>query len=258
MFKEENRIWWYIVGLIIGLIGITFFAKDYLIPIILGQRTLFGDRPFLFAEPPDFALEANKDYFARFKTNEGVITVDLLENAAPVNVNNFIFLSNQEFYNSTKFHRIVPDFLVQGGDRNSLDDDPANDGLGNPGYFIEDEVNWDSLELSEERRAELESRGYRSASTKFSQPLERFTLAMANTQPNTNGSQFFFVTASTSDLRLDKLAGQFTVIGKLAGGADVLETLSNIDAVDIQEDGSGRLSRDIEILEIEIFTIDLE
>src|SRR5690606_11068005 len=114
-------------------------------------------------------------YFARINTNEGVITVDLLEGAAPVNVNNFVFLSGVDYYNGTQFHRIAPNFLIQGGDRNTLDDNPANDGMGNPGYFIEDEVNWESLGLPQERQQELAARGYRSADTAFSYPLERFT-----------------------------------------------------------------------------------
>jgi cyclophilin family peptidyl-prolyl cis-trans isomerase len=231
MFKEENRIYWYLLGTVIMMALLLLIAKDIVIPYLLGRPTSITPGQYQYNQPPATVIEDGVNYSAEIDTNFGKITVDLYENAAPNNVNSFVFLANQGYYNGTKFHRLIKDLLVQGGDRNTLDNDPNNDGYGNPGYFIADEINWDSLNLSEAQRDRLRAAGYRSTDRINSKPLSRFVLAMANTAPNTNSNHFFFVLADASDSRIQQMQGRYTVIGKVTQGGRVLQTINDI-AVD--------------------------
>lgn len=259
MFKEENRIWWYLLGVIVAIVIFLFFSRDYLIPVILGKKSYDDLVDFEYSTPPVMSIDLTQNYFARLITNKGVIVIDLFEYSAPSNVNNFVFLAEQNFYDGTKFHRLINDFLVQGGDRNTLDNDPANDGRGNPGYFISDEVNWDSLNLSEDKKSELASKGYTSSPGLISMPLSRFSVAMAPAAgqtgdfiPNSNGSQFFIVVANPSDPRLDTLNGYFTVIGNIYSGADVIDGIVAAGVVS-SEDNDLHLAEDIIIQDVQIF-----
>jgi peptidyl-prolyl cis-trans isomerase B (cyclophilin B) len=119
------------------------------------------------------------------QTNFGIITIELFSADAPKTVENFIVLADSGFYNGTKFHRVIKDFMIQGGDPNSKDDDWSDDGRGGPGYAFEDEIN--------------------------RHKIVRGVLAMANSGPNTNGSQFFIVTATEAPW----LDGLHTVFGRV-------------------------------------------
>lgn len=136
------------------------------------------------------------------KTNFGDITLELFSSDAPKTVENFVKLSKSGFYNGTKFHRVIKDFMIQGGDPNSKDDDWSNDGTGGPGYQFADEIN--------------------------SHKLVRGALAMANAGPNTNGSQFFIVTA----VETPWLDGHHTVFGRVISG---MESVDKIEAVKTNE-----------------------
>jgi len=252
MFKESNRIWWYLIGIVILMGLLLLVARDYVIPVLLGQRKVIGGE-FIYASAPKFALDTEVDYLARFKTNMGTFTVDLFEQSAPNNVNNFVFLANSGNYNGTHFHRLIPDFLVQGGDRFTLDDEPSNDGRGNPGYFVSDEINWDYLNFSNAKRKQLADKGYSSVTDLPSHHLERYSLAMASSQPNTNGSQFFFVIADPNDPRLGELDGMFTVIGKVETGTDILDAISHLP-VDNPEADNPRPVNVLTLETLEIFT----
>ncbi len=141
---------------------------------------------------------------AIIKTNQGNITVSFYNNDSPVTVNNFLNLAQQGFYNGTKFHRVIPDFMIQGGDPLSKDDDWSDDGTGGPGYRFSDEFN--------------------------SHKLVRGSLAMANAGPNTNGSQFFIVTAAATPW----LDGHHTNFGFVTAGMDVVDKieLAQVDESD--------------------------
>lgn len=136
---------------------------------------------------------------AAIKTNFGDITVKFYPKDAPITVNNFMNLAQDGFYNFTKFHRVKPDFMIQGGDPNSKDDDWSDDGTGGPGYRFKDEIN--------------------------SHKLVKGKLAMANSGPNTNGSQFFIVTAESTPW----LDGKHTVFGEVIEGMDVVEEIEQVD-----------------------------
>lgn len=125
-------------------------------------------------------------------TNHGDITVELFEEDAPKTVENFTKLAADKFYEGVIFHRIIKDFMIQGGD-------PTGTGRGGPGYTFEDEIN--------------------------DHKIERGALAMANAGPNTNGSQFFIVTTAAAPW----LDGKHTVFGKVVEGMDVVDKIEGLD-----------------------------
>jgi len=125
-------------------------------------------------------------------TNHGVIEVELFDEDAPKTVENFRKLADDGFYDGVIFHRVIKDFMIQGGD-------PTGTGTGGPGYTFEDEFN--------------------------DHKVERGALAMANAGPNTNGSQFFVVTAEATPW----LDGKHTVFGRVTSGMDVVDAISQVD-----------------------------
>jgi peptidyl-prolyl cis-trans isomerase B (cyclophilin B) len=128
---------------------------------------------------------------AIIRTNHGPIQLELYPDDAPKTVDNFVKLVNDGFYDRVIFHRVIPDFMIQGGD-------PTGTGSGGPGYTFEDEFN--------------------------DHKVERGALAMANAGPNTNGSQFFIVTTESASW----LDGKHTVFGKVTEGMDVVDTISEL------------------------------
>src|SRR4051794_8682762 len=129
---------------------------------------------------------------ATLQTNHGAIEIELFDDDAPKTVENFTKLARDGFYDGVIFHRVIPDFMIQGGD-------PTGTGSGGPGYQFEDEQNQHGV--------------------------ERGALAMANAGPNTNGSQFFIVTADACPW----LNGKHTVFGRVTSGMDVVDAISEVD-----------------------------
>lgn len=144
------------------------------------------DNPQKWSTPPEMKLDPNKKYSAILHTDIGDITLELFADLAPKTVNNFIFLAKAGFYDGTMFHRVIDNFMVQGGD-------PTGTGTGGPGYRFEDEFHPD---------------------LKHDEPG---ILSMANAGPNTNGSQFFITHAPTP-----WLDGKHTVFGQVIQGMDVV------------------------------------
>ncbi len=144
-----------------------------------------------YNQPPQMTIDVNKIYTATMKTEKGDIVVELYPAKAPKTVNNFVFLSREGFYNGVTFHRVIPGFMAQGGD-------PMGTGSGGPGYRFEDEIS----------------------------DLQHTTgvISMANSGPNTNGSQFFITYAPAH-----YLDGKHTVFGKVIKGMDVLNKLTPRD-----------------------------
>ena len=132
---------------------------------------------------------------ATMQTNHGPIEVELFDDDAPKTVQNFTKLAKDGFYDGVIFHRVIPDFMIQGGD-------PTGTGTGGPGYTFEDEFN--------------------------QHKIVRGALAMANAGPNTNGSQFFIVTADACPW----LDGKHTVFGRVTEGQDVVDRISKVDRDD--------------------------
>lgn len=147
-------------------------------------------KPKSYDKPPEMKIDAAKTYSATIDTSKGTIKVSLMVKEAPKTVNSFIFLARDGFYNGTTFHRVIPGFMIQGGD-------PKGTGTGGPGYEFENE-NQNS------------SHGFGPG-----------TLAMANAGPNTNGSQFFI---DDADAGLD--AGSYTIFGQVTDGQDVVHKIA--------------------------------
>ncbi len=143
-------------------------------------------------------------------TNHGAIEVELFPDDAPKTVENFRKLAREGFYDGVVFHRVIPDFMIQGGD-------PSGTGAGGPGYTFEDEPN--------------------------DHRVVRGALAMANAGPNTNGSQFFVVTAEACPW----LDGKHTVFGRVADGMDVVDAISNLP-----RDARDRPREDVRIERVEL------
>ena len=151
---------------------------------------------------PDQQPDLTKQYSqAVIKTNYGDFTVKFYASDAPLTVNNFLNLAQAGFYNGTKFHRLIKGFMIQGGDPLTKGSDTSAYGTGGPGYQFKDEVN--NLSLAEG------------------------SLAMANSGPNTNGSQFFIVT-SLAELHLQ---GYYTNFGKVVSGLDIVHKIENVPVV---------------------------
>ena len=149
-----------------------------------------------YSSQPEMTVDADKTYRATIATPRGQIVLDLDPGHAPKTVNNFVTLARDGFYDGLTFHRVIPNFMVQGGD-------PTGTGSGGPGYKFEDET--------------------------ASNPLkhERGVISMANAGPNTKGSQFFITHAPQPHLN-----GKHTVFGKVVEGVEVVDAIRQGDTMD--------------------------
>ena len=145
-----------------------------------------------FSGPPPMCIDPAKSYSATMVTNKGTMTIALDPVAAPNTVNNFVFLARYHYFDGVTFHRIIPGFVIQGGD-------PQGTGTGGPGYRFADE-------LPRPGRYEMGS------------------LAMANAGPNTNGSQFFIISGPSGMA----LPPQYSLFGKVVAGLDVVAALDQL------------------------------
>ncbi len=156
---------------------------------------------------PDITNTMNR--VAVFNTNKGVIEIELFEDKMPITTGNFIKLAEENFYDNTKFHRIIDGFMIQAGDPNTKGDNVLSYGTGGPGYTVQDEFVADPL-LSNVRG----------------------TIAMANTgQPNSGGSQFFINTVDNLGLDFDKepFSSKHPVFGRVIKGLDIVDAISAVE-----------------------------
>lgn len=160
-------------------------------------------------------------------TARGNIELELYSKVAPKTVANFVKLAKTGFYDGTKFHRVIDDFMIQGGDPLSRADDPRV-GTGGPGYQFEDEINFKSLGAPDDLNAQYEALGYKYDNTLQSLPVDPGYIAMANSGPNTNGSQFFIVTTKPQK----HLYGKHTVFGKVVKGMNVVLKIKQGDVLE--------------------------
>jgi cyclophilin family peptidyl-prolyl cis-trans isomerase len=146
-----------------------------------------------YSSPPEMILASGNDYFATIHTEKGSIRVKLYADKAPNTVNNFVFLARDGYFDGTTFHRVIKDFMLQGGD-------PTGSGMGGPGYKIRDEFHPD---LRHDRPG---------------------ILSMANAGPNTGGSQFFVTHIATP-----WLDGRHAIFGEVVEGMDVVYAIRERD-----------------------------
>jgi len=141
-----------------------------------------------YSSKPDMVIDASKSYSAVLHTNHGDIAIDFAADRSPATVNNFVFLAREGFYDGVIFHRVIPGFMVQGGD-------PTGTGSGGPGYRFDDETEGAGQYL-------------------------RGTVAMANAGPNTNGSQFFIMHAEYG------LPHSYTIFGQVTSGIEAVDSIA--------------------------------
>jgi cyclophilin family peptidyl-prolyl cis-trans isomerase len=142
-----------------------------------------------YPSAPDLTIDLDKSYTATLDTNHGEIVIELDGARSPLAVNNFVFLAGDGYFDGVIFHRVIENFMVQGGD-------PTGTGTGGPGYKFRDEI---------------EGAGNYS----------RGTVAMANAGPNTNGSQFFICHADVG------LPHSYTIFGKVTSGIEVVDSIAS-------------------------------
>ncbi|MCS7317554.1 MAG: peptidylprolyl isomerase [Candidatus Dojkabacteria bacterium] len=229
MFKNRQgiQLLLYFVGIVLMFI-VLFLLSRNLIPFLIGTQNRNIDSELVF-QKPEFKIDTNKDYLCLIQTNLGNIIIDLFEKDAPLNVNNFIYLSEKGYYNEVLFHRIIKDVLIQSGDRYTINKNTQMYGFGHPGYFIEDEVNWDTQKLPEEKRNYLLQKGFRNNLKVTTQIPNRYSVLMANGGPNTNGSQFFIITLPFNSPLLYNFIGEFTPIGRVIEGFDTVQKINDIN-----------------------------
>jgi peptidyl-prolyl cis-trans isomerase B (cyclophilin B) len=145
--------------------------------------------------PPEMQIDTDKIYQVTIKSNKGDIQLEMYPMHAPKTVNNFIFLAKEGYYNGVRFHRVISDFVIQGGD-------PTGSGAGGPGYQFEDELRGNPLRHT------------------------RGMMSMANAGPGTNGSQFFITHSAQPHLD-----GKHTVFGKVIEGMDVVDAIRQGDVM---------------------------
>ncbi len=162
---------------------------------------------------PEMIIDQTKQYQATLHTSAGDITISLNTKETPITANNFLYLAQNKFYDNTIFHRVIDGFMIQGGD-------PRGDGTGGPGYQFADE--------------------------KFTGEYKRGTVAMANSGPNTNGSQFFIMHQDYG------LQPNYVIFGQVVSG---LETVDKIATAAVTNSFSGELSKPVEPVTISSITI---
>ncbi len=167
-----------------------------------------------YSAPPAMTLDDSKTYSATIKTSHGDINVELFSADVPVTVNNFVFLARDGFYKGGQFHRVLKDFMIQGGC-------PTGDGTGGPGYRFQDEP--------------------------VTRSYVKGILAMANAGPNTNGSQFFIVHGENAGL-----PPNYTIFGMLTDGLDVLDALADAEVTGGSGGERSRPTERLEINSVEI------
>ena len=170
-------------------------------------------KPTDIMENTEMKIDPAKKYTALVKTTDGDMTLQLNVKATPITASNFIKLANKGFYDGTIFHRIIKDFMIQGGD-------PTGTGRGGPGYKFDDE--------------------------KFDGEYERGTLAMANAGPNTNGSQFFIM---HKDVALPK---NYVIFGKIIEGLETLDKIAEAPVMDSGSGEESKPVTPVKIISVKI------
>ncbi len=183
-FKNPTLIY-FLIGAIVIILGIFYFTSR-------AKET--GDVVYNQTTP---AIPTR----AIIETNYGNIEITFLKGKATTTINNFINLADKSFYDGTKFHRVIQDFMIQGGDPNTKNDNVSSYGTGGPGYTFPDEIN-DEI-------------------------MNRTAVAMANSGANTNGSQFFIVTAVNAPW----IQGKHTIFARVTRGIDVAIKISKVQVV---------------------------
>ncbi len=213
--EQDSMPWWWIVGIAVAILAITavlWFTvgpgkSSDPIPTTVSS-TVFDpeeasstmpanplERNNMYSSPPSMQIDPAKTYHATIETNRGTIELELYPQYAPKTVNSFVFLAREGYYDGLTFHRVIANFMIQGGD-------PSGTGARGPGYNFEDEVTNNPL------------------------THETGVISMANSGPNTNGSQFFITHSPQHHLN-----GKHTVFGQVSSGQEVVNAIQQGDTM---------------------------
>jgi peptidyl-prolyl cis-trans isomerase A (cyclophilin A) len=260
MLKEHKNVLLPLLAAVIIILGLGYFMSredsiSLLDPLPGGSESNGAGSTKRYDSAPEMTLKDGVDYYATIKTNYGEFEVFLYSQDAPKTVNNFVFLSNEGFYDGLTFHRVIEDFMIQGGD-------PEGNGSGGPGYQFSDEINPNALGLDRKYvknspflsmlydSNNAATMGYSPNSLRehaddtlaefyddvigydydYSLNSHKFTegvIAMANAGPSTNGSQFF-VTVTGSASQIEQLEGRHTVFGRVTSGMEVVDEIVGV------------------------------
>lgn len=217
MKKPDFKDFFLYIGLIaIAAVALLFFlSRPKEVPVIQSSQEASASSSMKknYTAAPALTINQNKTYAADVKTSKGSFTIEFFTKDTPQTVNNFVFLAKEGFYDGTVFHRIIKDFMIQGGD-------PKGDGTGGPGYSFPDE--------------------------KITRNYTRGTVAMANSGPNTNGSQFFIMHKDTD------LPKNYVIFGQVTKG---LETIDAIASIPTGQNSFGEQSTPTEKVTIEKISV---
>ncbi len=201
---------------ILRIVGLAAGSVVVLAGLVFGGIAVYRSLPpFKVVSGPfgeNKLAELEQKRLVTIETSQGNLQVELDTANTPATAANFVILAQKGFYDGTKFHRVMKDFMIQAGDPNSRDDDPSDDGQGDPGYKFPDEP--------------------------VVGDYARGVLAMANSGPDTNGSQFFIVHQDQTD----KLPKDYVIFGKVVEG---LDTVDAIASVPVKDSGRGELSQPV-------------
>ncbi len=195
--RQNNKNWWWIGGitaaLLLSAVGVGCTPSKPAMP------TNPADRADMYSQPPELQIDTSKTYLATISTAKGDIVVQLDASAAPLTVNNFVFLARQGFYDRLTFHRVEPGFVIQGGD-------PTGSGAGGPGYTVPAEIQLPHVEgaIAMARKAD-----------------------QVNPERASSGSQFYITLAPTPFLD-----GGYTAFGHVVVGMDVVQSIAVGDVIE--------------------------
>jgi cyclophilin family peptidyl-prolyl cis-trans isomerase len=187
-FKEGKKI----LLLVVGLLVVSVLGIIFMNSSMYNTNMLPEDNKYT---GPEQFIEEGVDYQVILKTNFGNIKIELFEDETPVTVNSFLFLASKNYFKNIIFHRVVNGFVIQTGD-------PTGTGTGGPGYVFKDEI------------TDRKYKGY--------------SVGMANSGPNTNGSQFFITSGSISDSNIDALNGGYTLFGEVIEGFAIVDSIERV------------------------------
>lgn len=210
-----NKKYYLFFLIIIILFGVLFFTPNKKDNTMNDQKKISEEPAKKTAQSPHptLTIDKNRQYTAALKTSAGIIEISLFADKTPITVNNFIALAKKEFYNNTIFHRVMKGFMIQGGD-------PKGDGTGGPGYQFDDES--------------------------FEGEYTRGTVAMANSGPNTNGSQFFIMHQD------NPLPKNYVIFGTVTKGIETVDTIAE-SKIETNETGeSSKPTHPVKIIAITI------
>ena len=201
--KRTNKNWRWsraiAAALLLSAVAVSCAPTEPATPTEPAMPTNPADRADMYSKPPEMQIDTNKTYVATISTAKGDIVVQLDASAAPLTVNNFVFLAKQGFYDNLTFHRVEPGFVIQGGD-------PTGTGAGGPGYTVPAEIQLPHIEgaIAMARRADE-----------------------ANPTRASSGSQFYITLAPTPFLD-----GAYTAFGHVIAGMDVVQSIAIGDVIE--------------------------